>query len=97
MAAPNLGAGEDGEVAAPTHSSTQKAASHLVRRGRIITCGADHVDGGLRLGLTEAEAGAEAEAEAEAEAKAEAEAEAAAEAAAEANAEANAEAAAEAD
>ena len=91
MAAPNLGAGEDGEVAAPTHSSTQKAANHLIRRGRIITCGADHVDGGLRLGLTEAEA------EAEAEAKAEAEAAAAAEAAAEANAEANAEAAAEAD
>ena len=42
MAAPNLGAGDDGEVAAPTHSSTQKAASHLIRRGRI-TCGADHV------------------------------------------------------
>eukprot|EP00964_Phaeocystis_antarctica_P087372 scaffold55425_cov72-Phaeocystis_antarctica.AAC.2 len=40
MAAPNLGAGDDGEVAAPTHSSTQKAASHLIRRGRI-TCGAD--------------------------------------------------------
>ena len=42
MAAPNLGAGDEGEVAAPTHSSTQKVASHLIRRGRI-TCGADHM------------------------------------------------------
>ena len=33
VAAPNLGAGGDGEVAALTHSSTQKAASHLIRRG----------------------------------------------------------------
>ena len=41
VAAPNSGAGDDGEVAAPTHPSTQKAASHLSRRGRI-TCGADH-------------------------------------------------------
>ena len=45
VAAPNLGAGGEGEVAAPTHSSTQKATSHLSRRGqpvRRITCGADH-------------------------------------------------------
>eukprot|EP00964_Phaeocystis_antarctica_P032113 scaffold18175_cov63-Phaeocystis_antarctica.AAC.1 len=27
---------------APTHSSAQNAASHLIRRGRI-TCGADHM------------------------------------------------------
>ena len=34
MAAPDLGASDvvDGEVAAPTHSSTQTAASHLIRR-----------------------------------------------------------------
>eukprot|EP00964_Phaeocystis_antarctica_P128582 scaffold92375_cov66-Phaeocystis_antarctica.AAC.2 len=37
----NSGAGDDGEVAAPTHFSTQKAASHLIRRGGI-TCGTDH-------------------------------------------------------
>ena len=42
VAAPNLGAGDDGEVAAPTHSSAQKAASHLIKRGRI-TCGADQM------------------------------------------------------
>ncbi len=42
MAAPNLGACDDGEVAAPTHFSTQKAVSHLIRWGRI-TCGADYV------------------------------------------------------
>eukprot|EP00964_Phaeocystis_antarctica_P045888 scaffold26459_cov55-Phaeocystis_antarctica.AAC.3 len=34
--------GDDGKVAAPTHSSAQKAASHLIRRGRT-TCGADHM------------------------------------------------------
>ena len=44
VAAPNLGAGGNGEVAALTHSSTQKAASHLIRRGRT-TCGADHICG----------------------------------------------------
>ena len=37
--ASNLGAGDHGKVAAPTHSSTQKAASHLGRRGRT-TCSA---------------------------------------------------------
>ena len=36
--APNLGAGDHGKGAAPTHSSTQKAVSHLSRRGRT-TCG----------------------------------------------------------
>jgi hypothetical protein len=38
VAAPNLGAGENGKVAAPTQSSTQKAARYLSRRWRI-TCG----------------------------------------------------------
>ena len=38
-ASANLG-GDDGKVAAPTQSSTQKAASHLVRQGRI-TCGVE--------------------------------------------------------
>ena len=42
MAAPNLGAGDDGEVAALTHPSTQKVASHLIKLGRI-TCGADQM------------------------------------------------------
>ena len=42
MAAPSSEAGDDGKVAAPTHSSTQKAAIHLIRWGRI-TCGADRM------------------------------------------------------
>eukprot|EP00964_Phaeocystis_antarctica_P129509 scaffold93350_cov54-Phaeocystis_antarctica.AAC.2 len=41
MAAPNLGAGDDGKDAAPTQFSTQSVASHLGRRGRT-TCGANH-------------------------------------------------------
>ena len=41
VAALNSGAGDDGEDAAPTNFSTQKTASHLIRRGGI-TCGADH-------------------------------------------------------
>ena len=38
VAAPNLGAGDDIKVAAPTQSSMQKAARYLSRRGLII-CG----------------------------------------------------------
>ena len=40
--ASNLGGGDDGKVAAPTQSSTQKTASHLIRLGRTA-CGVDHV------------------------------------------------------
>ena len=39
--ASNLGGGDDGKVAAPTQSSTQKTASHLIRLGRTA-CGVDH-------------------------------------------------------
>ena len=39
--ASNLGGGDDGKVAAPTLSSTQKTASHLIRLGRTA-CGVDH-------------------------------------------------------
>ena len=38
VAAPNLGAGDDGKVSARAQSSTQMAARYLSRRGRI-TCG----------------------------------------------------------
>eukprot|EP00964_Phaeocystis_antarctica_P110317 scaffold74687_cov56-Phaeocystis_antarctica.AAC.1 len=57
VAALNSGAGDDGEAAAPTHFSTQRAASHLIRRVGI-TCGADHaVRGpkGMRSAPNEAE------------------------------------------
>eukprot|EP00964_Phaeocystis_antarctica_P029022 scaffold16347_cov49-Phaeocystis_antarctica.AAC.2 len=40
--ASNLGGGDDGKVAAPTKSSTQKTASHLIRLGRTA-CAVDHV------------------------------------------------------
>jgi len=36
VAAPNLGAGDDGEAAALTHSSTQRATSHLSGRVPFI-------------------------------------------------------------
>ena len=58
--ASNLGGGDDGKVAAPAQSSTQKTASHLIRLGRTA-CGVDHAvrgadpppppDPGLKTGL----------------------------------------------
>eukprot|EP00964_Phaeocystis_antarctica_P081926 scaffold51302_cov34-Phaeocystis_antarctica.AAC.1 len=49
--ASNLGGVEDGKVAAPTQSSTQKTASHLIRLGRTA-CGVDHAVRGARPTVT---------------------------------------------
>eukprot|EP00964_Phaeocystis_antarctica_P077372 scaffold48008_cov54-Phaeocystis_antarctica.AAC.1 len=49
--ASNLGGGDDGKVAAPAQSSTQKTASHLIRLGRTA-CGVDHAVRGARPSVT---------------------------------------------